>query len=223
MEHQYHCFHKGKATFGFNEQSTTMPQKINFLAKSKPEKPRWGSVQVQAIIRPIACSLLFVLCFGACKLYTITEEGNFRPKRAKFKLKDEFVLDDLTRQIDTTCIYVSHDFTKFMPDSSISFIRFFNDGHVYLNSYTPKDNKEIAINDVSHPYIGYYASKNGKLLIELFGVYYNGSGNYAIYECELRNSDIVFLKETLRSGATTRRVEIYKKEPAILSIIKPDW
>ena len=167
---------------------------------------------------------LLLFSASACKRYHMTPEGYYRPKKSKFKLKGGFVLDDITRQIDTKAVYTSNDFSSyFASDSIVSFIRFFNDGRLYMGSFSSSDNKIEKINDISSIDVGYYTSKKGKLLIEVFGIFYDKFGDYGTYTCEIRNGQIVILQERLRAGAKFRKTEIYNKEYIPLKDLTPDW
>lgn len=188
-------------------------------AAAAPTKPlAKGTSWLRRTLRCAAACLLLTL--AACKAYYVTDTGAVRPKHNKFRLAGQFTLPDKS-PIDTNSIYVYRN-TLNGPAPVNAFIRFYRDGHAYIGSFNDKEDKTLKINDLSNIELGYYTLEGTRLTLEVFGFFYDAAGDYATYEGEIANGNVVLTKEKLRAGASRKLNEVFQKQAAVLKA-RPDW
>lgn len=97
---------------------------------------------------------LFLSLYSCISFYK-HPKGGFRPKKPNFSLnKQKFIYNSL---IDTMGIYTKTDTLKYGKFKSVSYLKFFNNGRFFKNSFKPSDGIK---SNFKPSLIGFYNTSN---------------------------------------------------------------
>ena len=108
---------------------------------------------------------LFLLLVS-CLTFYHDPNGGFRPKKPNFNLaKENFIYNN---KIDTLAIYTKTDTLKYGKYKSVFYLKFYNNGRYFENSFNP----EVGIkNSNLYPStVGYYKTYSDSIKTEFFWI-----------------------------------------------------
>ncbi len=153
--------------------------------------------------RLVIISGLFLLV--SCVSFYHHPKGGFRPKKPNFSLaKEGFVYN---KSIDTMAIYTFIDTLKYGDFKSVSYIKLFNNGRMFRNSFDP----DVGISEKNFwpSMIGYYTLNKDSIHIEYYSVdALNKHRTEYVNQKGVVKSDTIFLKNEV----DTSYIEIYVKQ-----------
>lgn len=175
------------------------------------------------IERLILCMML-TLVIGCGPYYWSTANGTLLPTKPRFTLKGMYQSDSITMQIDTTVIYQLEETIFIGRDTVVPFYRFFSNGRVLVGSYMKYDLSDSVFNSSRFGYVGYYASRKGKLQIEFFGhIDYTIKGKYIKTFNVVKGDRLTELKHKLNKNVVSRRKQYFRKRKVPLRPMIVDW
>lgn len=123
-------------------------------------------------------------------------KGGFRPKKPNFTLNQNSF--KYNSKIDTLAIYTSTDTLKYGNEKAVFFLKFYNNGRFFKNSYEVDSDSIKLYNTIKSNmrpgFIGYYLSNDSKAEIEYYTIDHSNKNNteYVKQTGEIRGDSIIF-------------------------------
>ncbi|MEN8194615.1 MAG: hypothetical protein ABFS12_17475 [Bacteroidota bacterium] len=137
-------------------------------------------------------------------------------KKLKYDFKKDARKLSMYNDIDFTSVYIHKYYSESYKDSTFYFIRFFNDGRVFMSDYYYSEPTEKECNNLTYGRRGYYRIRE---FIEM-EFYINGYDGYWIYVCEIYDDKLSYKEKkprffpflTLKKEKQLIEMVIYNKD-----------